>query len=709
MGIHYETTTLDEIIAAHNTGKLVLPNFQREFVWKLEQQKKLLTSLLADIPIGATLLLRGKSEDFTARPFGQRRVANSSGECTFLLDGQQRLSCVHYFISDPLSEAPGWEQATRHTYPSLRYRWLIRVCPIEDDGQPDPFGYSNLHFRQIQEEPEALIDFVEPFRVKLSGRDRAVAHPGWIDAKLTQADGDKGDLRFQMAKGFSDQGLVPLWEVSSRPDDASSLHGMAIQLIAQARADRMKARSGTVTEAILEAARAVSPELAQLDRTPLYSDLADTINKMSQTWVKSTRDYFDDLGSRQIPQVILPREEINRAIPIFEVMNQGGTSLTTFDLIVARMARFDSSERSLAQQLVNFVSESEFAVSDSLWKDNSARRPEVWKARDFDFVVDDDALTTGFKNSFLQLLSVLSCLNDHTVMDLDPDRIKRSAILDLDSNEIDELWQDSVTAIVRAWAFLNLRCGIRSGSDLRNALILLPVAFATSQDQVWGVPRAIDRLEYWYWCTTLTGTYTERQSDNCMNDMKKLHSWLVGGEPNPFADREPGVLGTPRYSDEDTLLRKSDDSGISSDVGNYVAQYVLSRNPVDFLQDRRLASWDDTELELHHIIPLQSATSVGESARKLRTSGERAHVLGSPLNKTFVLKATNRALGSRPVQQYMTDVLESAALSHLLPSDASRFQKRSTEDDHEYYERVLRMRYDHLRQIISEELARLRH
>ena len=41
MGIHYESATLRDIIDSHARGKLVLPNFQREFVWSVEDQRQL--------------------------------------------------------------------------------------------------------------------------------------------------------------------------------------------------------------------------------------------------------------------------------------------------------------------------------------------------------------------------------------------------------------------------------------------------------------------------------------------------------------------------------------------------------------------------------------------------------------------------------------------------------------------------------------------
>lgn len=712
MGIHYETANLREIIDSHTHGKLVLPNFQREFVWSVEDQRQLLTSLLADIPIGAVLLLRGTSTDFTARRFGRRAEAEPTKECTFLLDGQQRLSCVHHFLSDPLSEEPGWESVTRDTYYNLRYRWLVRVVPEQD--KPDPFGYFHLHFRGIREEPEALGDFVEPFRVKLAGSDGAVAHPEWLAGQLADENGNEGELRYRIAKGLANQGFVPLWEIISRPSDAGSLHGMALQIIAQSRAEQLAARSGPADEAILAAAQEVRPGLVQANDDVTYNDLAEAITSMSATWVKAMRDYFDELGGREVPQVILPGAEIDRAIPIFEVMNQGGTPLTTFDLVVAKMARLavdrETAERSLAEQLIQHALESTVEVTSALWDTHGARSPEeLWKVSEYNFVVERDSLSNHFKNALLNLLSVRAHSSASSVTDLDTEHIKRPAILKLESKQIEDLWKDVANAVIRAWAFLSLRCGIRNSADLRNKLILLPIAFVVSNDEIWGDSEALNRLEYWYWCTTLAGTYTERQSDNCINDIKLLNAWLVEGDSNPFRIRETHVLAAPNYSDDITLLRQHEEAGVTSDVGDYIAQYVLSRNPLDFLEDSMLAAWDfEQELELHHVIPLHSATSVGESTSRLRSRTEQRHVLNSPLNRTFILKKSNRVLGARPVQQYMEHVPTMSPLTHLLPSDATSYQKQPTENDDQYYQRVLRRRYDHLKQVIYEELGGLR-
>jgi uncharacterized protein with ParB-like and HNH nuclease domain len=63
----FTSTQFVSLINESEEKKLVLPNFQRAYVWPLEKQKTLVTTLLLDLPIGSFLILNGKSDDFAAR------------------------------------------------------------------------------------------------------------------------------------------------------------------------------------------------------------------------------------------------------------------------------------------------------------------------------------------------------------------------------------------------------------------------------------------------------------------------------------------------------------------------------------------------------------------------------------------------------------------------------------------------------------------
>lgn len=706
MGIHYKTTTLREIIASHNAGHLVLPNFQREFVWDVDAQRQLLASLLADIPIGSILLLEGTSDEFASRRFGRMGPANPNSECIFLLDGQQRLSCINHFVSDPLSEGASWQDELKDIYYKLRYRWFIRVVPRENE--PDPFGYHNLNFQTIRQEPELLDDFIECFRINLTDKGRDPSHPKWLSEFLIQDASDEGTLKHKMATSFAERGWVPLWEVGEQPFDARSLHGRTIQIIAHRQEESLLARTGPLDKAVQSAIEEVRPDLLQVGEALELDGLQGAIKALSAAWTQGLRDFFGNLSDREVPQVILPAHEIGRAIPIFEVMNRGGTPLTTFDLVVAKMAR--KSEESLADRLREYALAFSIDAESAVWGAINTPDRTEWYAHNYNFVIERDTLSNHFKTSLLSLLSARSQAIQESVEALEGEHLKRAAILDLHAETIEELWQANAAAVMRAWAFLNLRCGVRNSSDLRNKLVVLPLAFVVADDDVWNAERSLDRLEYWYWCSVLGGTYTERQSDNCIHDIRSLHTWMAQDGCNPFEARESRVLEAVGYSDRDSLLRTNEESGVASDVGDYLAQYVLSRNPIDFLEQSRLVAWSfGRMLELHHVIPLQEATSIGHSTKELRSQAGRRHKLNSPLNRTYLLRGSNQVLGARSIQRYTQELPSGSLASHFFPADSTVYCRGASEQAEDYYNRLLGLRYDSLLQAVHEELSRLKH
>ena len=87
------TEPLKSILTDINAQKIVLPQFQRDFVWSPSSVTKLLTSLFNGYPIGSLLLMEN-NESYDYRPIdgvtGERR--QSEGETILVLDGQQRLT-----------------------------------------------------------------------------------------------------------------------------------------------------------------------------------------------------------------------------------------------------------------------------------------------------------------------------------------------------------------------------------------------------------------------------------------------------------------------------------------------------------------------------------------------------------------------------------------------------------------------------------------
>ncbi|OYO05287.1 DUF262 domain-containing protein [Enemella evansiae] len=78
------------------TGDIVLPEFQRPFVWKRRQILELMDSIFRNYPIGSLLVWESKQELASKRTIADLQVAQRSETypVNYLLDGQQRLSAV---------------------------------------------------------------------------------------------------------------------------------------------------------------------------------------------------------------------------------------------------------------------------------------------------------------------------------------------------------------------------------------------------------------------------------------------------------------------------------------------------------------------------------------------------------------------------------------------------------------------------------------
>lgn len=81
-------------------NELVLPEFQREFVWNREQVRALMESLFKDFPTGSFLLWK------TTKPpaLKNKVVRRDAGSVKVILDGQQRLTSLYLLIKNAIPQ-----------------------------------------------------------------------------------------------------------------------------------------------------------------------------------------------------------------------------------------------------------------------------------------------------------------------------------------------------------------------------------------------------------------------------------------------------------------------------------------------------------------------------------------------------------------------------------------------------------------------------
>jgi hypothetical protein len=127
---------LDELLMRIKKKDIVLPEFQREYIWTLEQSKQLIVSLFRSYPVGAFLFWN------TDNPPEIKNIAvnkDKIGSVIVILDGQQRLTTLYlltknelppYYIKKDIEHDP------RHLYFNLQSGEFLYYKPKEMKNNP---------------------------------------------------------------------------------------------------------------------------------------------------------------------------------------------------------------------------------------------------------------------------------------------------------------------------------------------------------------------------------------------------------------------------------------------------------------------------------------------------------------------------------------------------------------------------------------------
>ena len=112
---------VNELLIGIHKKDIVLPEFQREYVWSLEQSKQLMVSLFNGYPVGALLFWTTDTppeiKNYAVNP-------KKIGTITIILDGQQRLTTLYILLKNEmysfaalLSQLPSIATNSRSSFP----------------------------------------------------------------------------------------------------------------------------------------------------------------------------------------------------------------------------------------------------------------------------------------------------------------------------------------------------------------------------------------------------------------------------------------------------------------------------------------------------------------------------------------------------------------------------------------------------------------
>ena len=131
--------SLNLLIGRLKEGRFVIPDFQRDFEWRPWDIRELMRSVFLDYYIGSLLLWKGKKENFDALScepvYGH---AGNRGAEYIVLDGQQRLTAMHYAFLAPDIPLPNRRS---------RFIYFIHVDKFMAEKHDEAFGYEMMSKR----------------------------------------------------------------------------------------------------------------------------------------------------------------------------------------------------------------------------------------------------------------------------------------------------------------------------------------------------------------------------------------------------------------------------------------------------------------------------------------------------------------------------------------------------------------------------------
>ncbi|CAJ2376996.1 MAG: DUF262 domain-containing protein [Gammaproteobacteria bacterium] len=594
--IEYLSVSISKLLEDDKKFSLVLPHFQRKFVWKPKDQKSLLLSLLAGVPVGYILLLTGEKDAYYNRPLCFDLKPNiKTHTVQYLLDGQQRISTMKSMFTDLLSEeerkrfgVKSIKDLEKKLPPSLKRRWFLQI----NGNAEDVFGLNEL--------PE-----------KLGG------------ARFTHTPQDFDDY-------VVDEKMAA--EYASTDNGATNLHEIHRSSWKEKRLPLWMLHDLPLLRKIL---KNIAEEHHEIEK--LQDQEGEDLKSKIERWADAVVDFLHEkLLRASMGRLVVPSGSggMSIGISIFEQVNRGGMQLDVYDLLVARAA---DDKFNLTEKIRDVVAKSHPVMhgmrsAEKKWNPKSI---EIWDEK-------HSTLSPRFRTLFRNCLPicVLDADPDRTLLDIKNDDIKEKSLLALTRPQITENWESTVNHILHVLQFLHLRCGLVKIAEIPYDLLVVPlfVCFINQSKQKEGYTSAfIDNLEFWWWASIFSGHYQDKHGPKVIEDSKHFL------KNENFCERMKKVFDKEGYSDQTTLIQQQ--SGKRSTRLNLaLKQYVLSKEPYDLKgkkQREKITAFKiangGVKVHDHHVIPIDEMADNG--AGDLRK--EISNPVNGPLNKTLVSEKAN--------------------------------------------------------------------
>lgn len=664
-----------EIVRKIENKQILLPDFQREFVWKdEEQQRKIVSSVLARMPIGSILLLKSKPDEYSSKIIGCKTPVDTNalqGEVEFLLDGQQRITVLTNVFSNVIHDQ--CKRVSDLISPSLKRRFFLRIPKWSKcRDERDLFGVHKLVFKYQNpdsDDPEFLSGDIMPF-VECFGFINDDKQPYNPQVPLsTNLD--------TFCTSYQDGYLIPLYllapsekknkaQIVLRLDTILSniskcIYDEIVDYFSKLSNDQDKKQF--VDEIIEEDS---VRERIKAD----FSEFSAEMEQRQQLWKYYLNNYLEVcIKGVSLHKIVVKEEQRARAIDIYENLNRGGVSLNTFDLIMARVAKVSSEN--FYQRIVSYMKADKAYTVEVLPDVIKPVLKEKIEAKKYNATINTgcyndnkNEIYSKYIDAFLDVLS-LYCYNPGFCSEnFKLDYIKRDKILGLTPEQINDNSETVCRAVDRALFFFQTRCGIRSIQEINYALMVVLVATIFIKDENFNNKKVHNILEAWYWAVAFSGEYDKDQNMTMIGHLQTMVKTIQNRQSTEWIEKlKEYVLNAQNFSDREFLLleKAEDDRYPKAVLKSFMCQYFLAKTYADLFDANKKISVfcsDADNLEAHHIVPLGTVRKVGETTAQLRNN--KKHICNSPLNFVYITKAANLAVSDDSVDVYVGKIRDEA-------------------------------------------------
>lgn len=667
---------LQNLINEVESKKLILPDFQRKFVWNQEDMCGLFASILCQMPFGSILTLESSDNEFSCKKFGAKprefkEDANSGSQVEYLIDGQQRLTSLFAGFT---------------TY----YYSTFKECPKKIAASQ----LLDMYFLKIPAETNA--EDKDLFNARVLSFDGNWDNEG---SSYFSSEEVKRMIDSQKVSRIIKERKNDIFDLDSKADldaictyccnNTDGFYRIPLQFVLY--------NKGKVFQIFNKILNKIAIS---------FSDDTENSEEQRLEWVTNVKKYLSRcLDELQLDRISVKNSDKTRAIDIYSNLNKGGVALNVFDLIMAKVGRV--SRENFYDTLVGYI-QKDYAYPENLKNCNLLQNtiPQNYHAtKNAEVINSKDDITAEYINNFLNILSLFIAKRKGEAFNID--LIKQNRILDLDALEIVEYSEKICEAMDRAFFFFQTRCGVRKLSDINYKAEFTVVAYFFTDEKLFADVRVHNIFEYWYWVSLFAYMYPSNQNVGILNEIPYFEKYFSDFSDSTIFTRldewATRVMKFPHYSDKDTLtMVKSRDTETApaAAMTKYICQFYMAKGYKDFFNEKTINYLYTDSLEIHHLLPLGSDPDlkVGESTKKLRK--DKYNPYNSPLNMLFVTKTSNGEISDWSYSRYIQDdrirkVLNTVGCISGLSSDVS-------------IEDFLSTRYDLFESAILERIGKLR-